>query len=197
MSWFKTYTVFSEEECNQIIKSVEDNYDKLKVSDEHGAYKISSYEINVDELSTEVINLVSTKLKKEIPISYKMVQCFVIKYSTDLKPDMPAHYDMTTYSCVINLNNNFEGGGTYFPLRRHFHNPKKHPIGEALVYRADAALSWHEALPVTNGSRYVLNIKYNKKRSFLWWMWAILKTIFCQFVVVKLFSKKYEQVINT
>jgi hypothetical protein len=187
--WFKKYSLFSGEQCNKIIESVEKNYNKLNVSDDHGSLKISSYEVKVEELDDYVIDMVHSKVKNIVP--HNMIQCFVIKYSQELKPDMVAHYDMTTYSMVINLNNDFEGGGTYFPLRRYYHNPRENGVGECIIYRADTMMSWHEALPVTSGIRYVLNVKFRNKKSFIWWILNIFKFVFYQYVIVKIFAKKY------
>jgi hypothetical protein len=188
-NWFKTHQLFSVDECKQIVQSVEDNHDKLILSDKHGAYKLSSYEVGVDELPKHISKMIFDKVR---PVrKMRIAKCFIIKYSQDLKPDMGGHYDATRYSMVINLNNDFEGGGTYFPLRRYRHNPKTNGVGEGLIYKADTIMSWHEALPVTKGARYVLNVKFNK-RTFIGWIWVILKVAFYEYTIVKLFSKNYE-----
>jgi hypothetical protein len=146
-NWFKKYQLFTKEECDKIIIDVENNKDNLKVSNEHGTIKISSYEINTNELSKDTYEMINNKVSQIV--NYKIVQCFIIKYSPDTIPDMPAHYDMTKYSLVANLNNDFEGGGTYFDdgLTTYLEQ------GDILIHSSRIK---HAGLPITKGTRYLL-----------------------------------------
>jgi len=193
-NWFKKYQLFTKEECDKIIIDVENNKDNLKVSNEHGTIKISSYEINTNELSKDTYEIINNKVSQIV--NDKIVQCFIIKYSPDTIPDMPAHYDMTKYSLVANLNNDFEGGGTYFPLRRYYHNPQKNKIGEAILYKGNKILSWHQALPVIKGSRYVLNVKYLNDKGKIWTLFSFIKFTLYEYLIARIFSKKLDKLKN-
>lgn len=193
-NWFKRYQLFTKEECDKIILDVENNKDKLKVSSDHGTIDISSYEVNTYELSTDTHEMIQSKLNGIA--SDKIIQCFIIRYSPDTIPDMPAHYDGTKYSLVVNLNNDFEDGGTYFPLRRYYHDPKKNNIGEGILYKGNKILSWHQAIPVTKGVRYVLNVKYLNDKGKLWNLFTILKYMIYQHTIIKIFSKKYNKKLD-
>ena len=61
-NWFKRYQLFTKEECDRIIFDVENNKDKLKISSEHGTIDISSYEVNTYELSTDIHEMIQSKL---------------------------------------------------------------------------------------------------------------------------------------
>ena len=80
---------------------------------------------------------------------------------------------------VINLNTNFSGGGTHFPLLNYTHKVQNHNNGDALIFKADNPSSIHEALNVTSGTRYVINLKFDKKRN----LFNLVNYITCIFTV--------------
>ena len=78
---------------------------------------------------------------------------FVVKYSMDGQPCLRPHHDSSTYSIVICLNKDFEGGGTHFVRQNFTHNPKK--IG-SMTLHSGKLTHYHEGLPITSGKRYIL-----------------------------------------
>ena len=156
--------VFKDYECQLIIGEIEKNSNKLKISDEYGCETLSAYEMDIKELDSNIYGFINNRIKSLTKL--KLEQSFVIKYNKELIPSMGPHYDLTTLSVVINLNNNFTGGGTNFPLLKHTHRAQDHNPGDAIVFKSDKLNSWHEALPVEDGTRYVINLKFQKWKSF-------------------------------
>lgn len=169
--------VFSNEECDIIVQDFEKNIQHIKLSTDHGVERISSYEIDIKNLSQDIRDLIHKKIKSIIkPITGgKSAMIFGVRYSLDTKPDMVEHYDCNSYSCVITLNNSFEGGGTYFPFTGSVVLPN---IGDGVLFKADTLKSYHSAYPITNGVRYVLVIRMEKKNVFR----VLFNAIFLTFV---------------
>ena len=86
---FTVVQIFNDEECDKIISSIEENVDKLKITDENGWLYLSAYEMQISELSSEVQSMI----KKSISNFGDLIlnQSFVIKYSQNLIPSMPGH----------------------------------------------------------------------------------------------------------
>jgi hypothetical protein len=79
---------------------------------------------------------------------------FLVQYeATSSSNFLPLHFDESTHSCVVALNDDFDGGGTYFyNLDKTFH-PK---AGSMVSFRGNKVL--HGGSPVTKGVRYILAI---------------------------------------
>ena len=98
--------VFKDYECQLIIGEIEKNSNKLKISDEYGCETLSAYEMDIKELDSNIYGFINNRIKSLTKL--KLEQSFVIKYNKELIPSMGPHYDLTTLSVVINLNNNGE-----------------------------------------------------------------------------------------
>ena len=91
--------------------------------------------------------LKSEKLNRDIFLH----DVFVVRYSTDQQRYLPPHYDESTHSFIISLNNDFKGGGTYI-----------HRLGKTLSSSAGGMLSFrggeilHSGDPTVCGVRYIL-----------------------------------------
>lgn len=173
-----TLQIFDEEECKLIVNDFISNKNNIKLSTEHGVKRISSYEINVNDLSKNITDLIYKKIKTIIlPITGgKPDMIFGVRYSLDTKSYMSAHYDCNSYSCIIKLNNEYEGGGTFFPLNNQIVNLQN--IGDGLLFKSDTINSYHAAYPISNGTRYVLVIRIEKKNKFNF----ILNMLFLSFI---------------
>jgi len=174
----KKIKIFTEEESKTIVNDFENNKNHIKLSKDHGVERISSYEIDIRYLSEPIKKLISDKIESIIkPITGgKVGMIFGVRYSLDTKSYMSAHHDCNSYSCVIKLNDDYKGGGTYFPLTGEVINPKE--IGQGVLFKADTIKSYHEAYPITEGVRYVLVVRVEKKNIFH----LILKAYFLDFV---------------
>lgn len=159
----KVIKIFTKEESELIVSDFERNKEHIKLSTDHGVERISSYEIDVKHLSKPIKDLIFEKIETILkPITGgKVGMVFGVRYSLDTKSYMAAHHDCNTYSCVIKLNNDYKGGGTYFPLTGEILTPNE--IGEGVLFRADVIKSYHEAYPITEGVRYVLVIRLEHK----------------------------------
>ena len=159
--------VFTKEECDLIVSDFELNKNHIKLSTDHGVERISSYEIDIEYFSESTKNLINSKIEEKIkPLTDGgfVGMVFGVRYSLDTMGYMEAHYDCNSYSCVIKLNDDYKGGGTYFPLTGEIINPKE--VGTGILFEADVIKSYHEAYPITEGVRYVLVIRIEKKSMY-------------------------------
>jgi len=79
---------------------------------------------------------------------------FFVRYQGDGETNhLPCHFDECTHSFVIGLNDDFEGGGTYF----HDYNTVLSPrIGDVVTFKGDSLKHGGDA--VTRGTRYILAV---------------------------------------
>ena len=170
--------IFTEEESKLIVNDFEKNKDHIKLSRDHGVERISSYEIDVQHFSEDIKELIYSKIESKLkPITKgKLGMVFGVRYSLDTKSYMSAHHDCNSYSCVIKLNDDYSGGGTYFPLTGEVLSLEN--VGEGLLFKADTIDSYHEAYPITEGVRYVLVVRTEKKNI----LHLLLKAYFFHFV---------------
>lgn len=184
---YTTFKLFTPEECERIISSLNQDKIELRRFVNMGSIKIDAFRINHSEMDSDIEELIFERVGKLS--DYELEQVFILKYSEDTQPYMKPHYDICTHTLVINLNNDFEGGQTYFPVKKFKLEPKEHEVGTALYFKGDTINSWHSALPVTSGVKYSLNIKYHKKHNLLWWVIALGKF----FIMHKLLENFYNE----
>ena len=79
-------------------------------------------------------------------------ETFLVKYDTNSQSHLSLHHDASNYTCVVTLNNDFEGGGTYFDRQKLLVRGK---VGEATLHPAEITHR-HGARAITSGVRYVL-----------------------------------------
>jgi hypothetical protein len=152
--------LFSKSECNRIINSIEENSEKLRVSTDNGGRLLSTYEMNMLDLNSEIQELITNKTLEVInEPNIEISNCFIIKYGKDLIPMMGGHYDACLHTIVVNLNNDYIGGGTHFPILKYTHIPQEHLRGDGLFFKGSTLTSWHNSLPVIDGDRYVITIQ--------------------------------------
>lgn len=78
---------------------------------------------------------------------------FMIKYSMDKQGHLSLHHDYSYFTCGVKLNDEFEGGGTYFPRYGVCVTPKRN--GNAFIHPG-AISHKHGARPIHNGIRYII-----------------------------------------
>lgn len=97
-------------------------------------------------------------LMEQIWVTFKLQKIsppYLLKYSAELNEirAMALHHDLETLTLVTYLNDEFTGGGTYFP-RWKYHTGKPTP-GSAILYPGGLSHE-HEGLAITSGKRYLL-----------------------------------------
>lgn len=80
-------------------------------------------------------------------------ETFMIKYSMDKQGHLSLHHDFSYFTCGVRLNDEFEGGGTYFPKYGVCVTPKRN--GNAFIHPG-AITHKHGARPIHAGIRYII-----------------------------------------
>jgi hypothetical protein len=77
---------------------------------------------------------------------------FIIKYTPDNQSHLSLHHDHSKVTAILTLNEDFEGGGTYFERQKFL---LKTPTGNVSIHPGNITHR-HGARPITSGTRYVL-----------------------------------------
>ncbi len=82
---------------------------------------------------------------------------FIVKYSADDQPFLSLHHDQSVLSSILTLNEDYEGGGTYFHRQKKL---LKGRTGELSVHPGMVSHK-HGARPVSKGTRYIVASFFN------------------------------------
>lgn len=100
------------------------------------------------ERIARIYDLTSKTQHKEVVLS--IADLFVTKYDAT-QPHLESHKDKSDFSFVLSLNDDFDGGGTYFALKN---ATLRTSVGSALVFNGQ---QYHSGVEITsNRSRYIL-----------------------------------------
>ena len=77
---------------------------------------------------------------------------FLARYTTDRQSHLSLHHDFSHMTMVVKLNDEFEGGGTWFPKYKTLSNPKR--VGTATLHPG-MVTHLHGARPIYAGKRYI------------------------------------------
>lgn len=77
---------------------------------------------------------------------------FLARYTTDRQSHLSLHHDFSNITMVVKLNDEFEGGGTWFPKYKVLSNPER--VGTATLHPG-LVTHLHGARPITAGKRYI------------------------------------------
>lgn len=157
------YTVIQQlltlEECDEIIKegrkyASKNNWTRKRHSQYPTTDNQITFEWNVYDLLEkrvcervfkEIADLFSVK-EENIGIN----EMFIAKYEKDKQNKLKAHEDGSEFSFIIGLNDDYEGGGTYFTKLKKLVKLQK---GDCLVFSGQ---NRHRGEPVTDGKRYIV-----------------------------------------
>lgn len=78
---------------------------------------------------------------------------FMARYTTTRQSHLSLHHDRSHLTMLVKLNDEFSGGGTWFPQYQKLSNPKE--VGTAVLHPG-MVTHRHGARPITSGSRYVV-----------------------------------------
>lgn len=163
---------FSAQECHQIIENSKTLFKRSLVTGD-GKHQVASHRRtsesaslhNLDENLKEAIAEKCISLLESDDLSYndfENLQCVSYQINQEFK----AHFDAgkglkRLYTILVYLNDDIEGGETYFPLLDLMVKPKK---GKAVMFHnleKDGSIdiySYHAGLPVRSGNKFACNI---------------------------------------
>jgi len=159
----RSYHIFSQKDCNNIIEAGEeaaqkqggwttDRHDEAPTTDIPFDIIGGSYKLIFQKWKNRLIRKILTPiLFRDYHAKFiSFEDFFLVRYTTESQPGLKIHRDGTVISCVIQLNNDFEGGGTYIENLGH---PLRHNTGDICIHSG-----WfrHGAYPIQSGIRYVL-----------------------------------------
>ena len=99
-------------------------------------------------IKPEIVELFQVKYEK-IGIN----EVFIVKYDSDGQTRLDYHRDGSEFSFVIQLNDNFTGGGTTFQHNERSSNNIKGGIGDCILFSGQ---NRHKGYEITSGTRYIL-----------------------------------------
>lgn len=160
----KPYSVpnlFTTSECKWIIETA-DKYANANgwETQRHKDYPTVDVEIDdrTPELKKTVFSLISERITPIIEEKYNIpkgiigiTEAFVIKYDMNGQRQLAPHLDGSEFSFIIMLNDEYEGGGTYFVNEEIFVG--KGSPGTVVIF---CGQNKHMARPITSGTRYIL-----------------------------------------
>lgn len=90
-------------------------------------------------------------------------ETFIIRYKPDKQGQLSVHHDYSSYTIGVRLNDEFEGGGTFFPKYQVTAMPKRN--GNAFLHPG-MITHRHGGKPVYSGTRYI-NVSFIKNTAIM------------------------------
>jgi len=90
-------------------------------------------------------------------------ETFIIRYRPDRQGQLSVHHDYSSYTIGVKLNDEFEGGGTFFPKYQVNAMPKRN--GNAFLHPG-MITHRHGGRPVYSGTRYI-NVSFIRNTHIL------------------------------
>ena len=158
--------VFTESECKNIINTCEKHNDWKEHYNDKATNVAPGKECRIAEADKKLALLVvRTLYSKCYPIVSKFWpwarlgkprRSFVVKYSHDIgQTAMTEHVDSSYMSFSVPLNDNYAGGGLYFP--RQYVNTEEHlNVGDSVCWFGGSPLYPHSGMSITSGTRFTL-----------------------------------------
>lgn len=186
--------LFTEEECCDIISVLNNQSDDFKVTDNFGDLSLSVYEMDFENMtpSNEKTLIIDRINRFARNLGFNVRDFFFIKYEKDLVK-MDPHYDGSSTTTLIYLNNGYSGGGTHFPFINKTHKPQDYYSGHYIHYNSNHILSYHAGLPVTKGIKYVLvirSLRINILSFFTLLPYRLFRDVIFEKFILKTFFKK-------
>jgi hypothetical protein len=154
-----SWPLISEDFCSELIQSAEDfgewTTERHKNYPTHDILiKNFGYGEIWDSILEEYAYPVVKHIWKLEGYDDMVNESFIVKYdleSDNFQPDLAIHHDGSIYTFVVGLNDEYEGGGTWFPRQKVLIN---RDVGRVTVH--PNITHRHGARAVTSGVRYVL-----------------------------------------
>jgi len=154
-----TIPVFTEDFCDFIIDEAESC--NCWTVDRHQSYPTTDMELYTIGMGDIYQDILKTYIW---PLSYKLYKLeeeswldlnsenFIARYHPYAQYHLSLHHDASQITTVVTLNEDFEGGGTYFPNQNAKLKGKK---GDVSIHPGQIT-HWHGGLPVESGQRYII-----------------------------------------
>jgi prolyl 4-hydroxylase len=158
------------EECERIIEVASDQFERSMITTDGKQHVVSNYRTSysaflhdIDPLfKSQILNKGKSLLSRRQYTEFENIQC--VSYTAG--QEFRAHFDSGTdlqrrYTILVYLNDEFEGGGTHFPMLGLTIKPER---GKAVLFQNldDAGhvdiYSFHAGLPVGYGKKFACNI---------------------------------------
>ena len=137
---------FIVDECNKHNEWESDKYFEVKTQDV-SVFAIETIKYYIIKLLENIFTTIKSSYCFERRIDFRDI--FIVKYEADSENYLSMHTDSNFLSFQILLNNDFEGGGTYFADGITM-KPEK---GDLILHSGQQP---HGGLPITKGKRYLL-----------------------------------------
>lgn len=153
------FPLFTKRFCDELIQLAETNGNWTK--DRHKYYPTTDMlvdNLQMNKIYNRVINEFVVPLGAWFWVlegnewTNNSDETFIIKYVPEEQAHLSLHHDFSKLTCVVKLNDDFSGGGTYFSQYKKLLQPKN--IGNAVLHPGQITHR-HGARPVTAGVRYV------------------------------------------
>ena len=160
------FPLFTEKFCKEAIALAE-TLDKW-TQDRHEFYPTNDVllpEIGLDHIYSrvlrEVVYPICIHLWQLEGVGWDTMysENFMARYTTDRQSHLSLHHDFSHVTMVVKLNDEFDGGGTWFPKYKTLSNPVK--VGTATLHPG-MITHLHGARPITAGKRYI-NVSFMRK----------------------------------
>lgn len=164
--------LFTDEFCQELIELAEqsdewsggskskDTYDpRLNAYENVPTQDIHLTQLGLDSQWRHIVHTYISRIASKLYSQYKTHGpniTFVVKYTPDGQPDLMPHHDSSVYTINVALNTygkDYEGGGCRF-IRQNY-TVKGNPPGYCLMHPGRLT-HYHEGLPTTAGTRYIL-----------------------------------------
>ena len=180
---YKVGTLFTKQECNDILMDLSLQDDKFGITGEFGDENLSVYEIDYNNLDNcggkDIIDRRIKELENRLGLSYNGDR-FIIKYKDDRKEMIP-HYDGHSDTTLIYLTTDFDGGSTNFPIAGYEHKPQDYIPGHYIHYNSRHPHSFHGGTPVTKGIKIVIVLRSYKNNILTYLLqipWALIRLLY-------------------
>ena len=180
---YKVGTLFTEQECSDILKDLLLQDDKFGITGDFGDEDLSVYEIDYDNLGNcggkDTIDRRIKELENRLGLSYNGDR-FIIKYKDDRKEMIP-HYDGHSDTTLIYLTTDFDGGSTNFPIAGLEHKPQDYKPGHYIHYNSRHPHSFHGGTTVTKGEKIVIVLRSYKNNILTYLLqipWALIRLLY-------------------
>lgn len=154
IAMIKTYGKWSHGEGNHYDPRLGENYyENFPTTDIH------LFEIKLDVVWESIVHTYIAPMAKYLYSGYKTKNInisFIVKYDVNGQKELEAHHDASTYTVNIALNQagiDYQGGGCRF-IRQNYTLNNQDP-GMCCIHPGRLT-HYHEGLPVTAGTRYIL-----------------------------------------